>query len=518
MLNQLGYFNGVPADAVRIIFGKVPIYTRVLQIPRVCRDFKNFDLNPEYQRRYEELTFEDHTHLRKAIGKFSEEGFAAFILQIKDSVLLPLIIKVYLSSHYILLQDPIPIVNPITRVDRFDSFAQAYYKYKKSLKQLSKLQVTTAKLLEIKNQFEQPLNQRAQQWGIVMHLPNDNWIWNPPPHTRDIFLRYYHETQGHDRLAMKTYEAIVTYFTEKKVTSLLEKLSELGEQNQIDAQLALAMIYNGTSKLKNEQLAIKWFKRVAESGHVEAQFYLGELFFRANNYPEALRSFRCAAEQGHAPSQAFVGRIFQDGLGVPANPNEAVKWYCLSSEQNNDHGMNNLGWMYENGCGVEKDENETRRLYMRAAIQNNPYAYLNLACIYHSGVGVEKNPELAYRWCYRAAEQNLKSAQNWLGTMLRDGEGTPKNEEEAVNWFRKAANQNVPYSQYYLGQMLETGKGVAQNVQEAANWYRKAAEQGHANAQARLAEMYEEGIGVPKDEQEALKWYRAAAKQQCTIS
>jgi hypothetical protein len=39
------------------------------------------------------------------------------------------------------------------------------------------------------------------------------------------------------------------------------------------------------------------------------------------------------AEQGIAPAQNNLGSMFDNGLGVPQNDKNALKWYRLTAEQ-----------------------------------------------------------------------------------------------------------------------------------------------------------------------------------------
>ena len=38
------------------------------------------------------------------------------------------------------------------------------------------------------------------------------------------------------------------------------------------------------------------------------------------------------AVQGHAPAQASLAALYDDGLGVPKNKAEAMKWYCRAAD------------------------------------------------------------------------------------------------------------------------------------------------------------------------------------------
>ena len=61
------------------------------------------------------------------------------------------------------------------------------------------------------------------------------------------------------------------------------------------------------------------------------------------------------ATQGDANSQYNLGVIYTNGIGVPQDDKEAVKWYLLAAEQGYASAQYNLGLMYNNGEGVPQD-------------------------------------------------------------------------------------------------------------------------------------------------------------------
>jgi hypothetical protein len=53
------------------------------------------------------------------------------------------------------------------------------------------------------------------------------------------------------------------------------------------------------------------------------------------DYATALRLLRPLAEDGNAAAQLDLGIMYSDGLGVPKNPVEGVKWYRFAASQGN---------------------------------------------------------------------------------------------------------------------------------------------------------------------------------------
>ena len=49
--------------------------------------------------------------------------------------------------------------------------------------------------------------------------------------------------------------------------------------------------------------------------------------YQRGDYATALQEWRPLAEQGDADAQTLIGMMYNEGLGVPKNDAEAVKWY-----------------------------------------------------------------------------------------------------------------------------------------------------------------------------------------------
>lgn len=78
----------------------------------------------------------------------------------------------------------------------------------------------------------------------------------------------------------------------------------------------------------------------AEQGDAEAQFALGEYYYRGDedgvqDYEQAVSWYYKAAEQGYASAQYRLGYCYYVGRGVPQNHKRASFWYRKSAEQGN---------------------------------------------------------------------------------------------------------------------------------------------------------------------------------------
>ncbi len=116
------------------------------------------------------------------------------------------------------------------------------------------------------------------------------------------------------------------------------------------------------------------------------------------------------AEAGDAEAQTDLGFMYANGLGVPQDYTEALKWYRKAVAQGYALGQNNLGVMYKKGHGVPKDYTEAVKWYRKAAIQGNARAQNNLGGMYAEGLGVTQDYVQSYAWFQLAAEGGLEKA------------------------------------------------------------------------------------------------------------
>ena len=176
--------------------------------------------------------------------------------------------------------------------------------------------------------------------------------------------------------------------------------------------------------------------------NAEAQYSIGKRYFEEDrNYKKAVKRYRKAAEQGFTDAQFYLGMCYKNGKGVEQDYTEAMKWYHKAAEQGNAGALYNLGLCYETSQGVEQDFAEAVKWYRKAAKLGNADAQYNVGLFYAKGQGVEQDFMEAIKWYRKAAEQGNAAAQNNLGWCYYYGQGVEQNYEEAVKWFNKATEQ-----------------------------------------------------------------------------
>ena len=248
-------------------------------------------------------------------------------------------------------------------------------------------------------------------------------------------------------------------------------------------------------------------------GEIEA-LALGNRYFNEKNYAEAVKYYRKAAELGNVDAQTTLGWMYDQAKGVRRNYAEAAKWYRKAAEQGYAYAQNELGVLYYNGQGVKRNYGEALKWFRKAAGQGNAVSYGWLGTMYYEGQGVKKDYSEALKWFRKAADQGDAVNQVNLGWMYENGQGVRQNNATALKWYRKAAAQGDAEAkrriralsqssaqkskgaghtagqyEYDQGWKYEHGNGVRQDYSKAWEWYRKAAERGNGNASYRMEAM-----------------------------
>lgn len=139
---------------------------------------------------------------------------------------------------------------------------------------------------------------------------------------------------------------------------------------QTDLETAL-----GAYQRDDYDTAYQQFRKLAEQGQPEAQYYTGAMLENAQgvsrDYEEAAQWYRKAADQGNAQAQNALGMLYETGIGVPKNYEKAADWYQKAANQGFAPAQRNLGQLYRQGLGVPQDQTKAAALLQQAAAQGD---------------------------------------------------------------------------------------------------------------------------------------------------
>ena len=136
-----------------------------------------------------------------------------------------------------------------------------------------------------------------------------------------------------------------------------------------------------------------------------ADLYTGAEAYKRGDFTTALREWRPLAKSGHIEAQFQLGVMYERGEGVLRNDAQAVKWYSRAAMRGDADAQNNLGAAYAKGRGVPQNDVQAVKLFRKAAVQGLATAQRNLGIMYSNGDGVRRNKTQALAWLIVAAGQ-----------------------------------------------------------------------------------------------------------------
>ena len=123
--------------------------------------------------------------------------------------------------------------------------------------------------------------------------------------------------------------------------SEIEKLVDAAAEGDAQAQFDLGSTYelgyeSGADTKANVRLAARYYRKAAESGHIEAQMTMAKLCLLGKGVQqdpeEAAQWYLLAAEQGHRPAQLNLAEMYACGRGVEKDLEQSAKWIAKSLE------------------------------------------------------------------------------------------------------------------------------------------------------------------------------------------
>ena len=158
---------------------------------------------------------------------------------------------------------------------------------------------------------------------------------------------------------------------------------------------------------------------------------------------KALEWYRKSAEQGNSDGQYYLAHLYDKGAeGVAKNREQAISWYTKSAEQGDATAQANLGAIYFR-LGSEEEHKKAVEWFRKAAAKGEKAAQFNLGNALLQGKGVKKDEQQAAIWMRKAAEQGLSAAQVQLGEIYYYGLGVERDYVQAWSWFDTASTNDM---------------------------------------------------------------------------
>ncbi|KTD34840.1 TPR repeat protein [Legionella moravica] len=294
------------------------------------------------------------------------------------------------------------------------------------------------------------------------------------------------------------------------------------ETNSIYHYLHLANLHG-----QDSEKAFINYKKAADCGHVDSQYYVAYQYDVKQDYLKALKYYRKAAAQQHESAisriktlQDEAEKLYKQAMGLKCSTQE-VKYFESAAKLGHKNAQYFLASRYARGLYVEKNSSMAMKWYKKSADQGVKDAQFELAELLKKGsIGIPANEIEAVKYYRLASKQGHLEAQKLLlelqlklGIQYFTGKGLPQPDKfKAAVCFVEASVLGSPSAQNYLGIMIEAGSGgLEQNYTMAASLYKSASSQGIISAHFNLADCYEKGLGVKKNVLKAIRLYTKAA-------
>ncbi|SHH94813.1 caspase, EACC1-associated type [Ferrimonas marina] len=181
----------------------------------------------------------------------------------------------------------------------------------------------------------------ALAYGLYLHDSQPSAVTEPPVAKPTPSPT---ATQPDHSAAMK--EAFQAY-QQQRYQEAYRRYQELAAQGNIKAQYNQAMMLNkGQGTEQDVTAAIHLLRPIATDEYPKYQYYLARIYVDHPtldpNYRTTHRLLQSAAAGGNLFAQDLMGTLHRDGLGVPANLDEAQHWYQQAAQQGHRNAMVHL--------------------------------------------------------------------------------------------------------------------------------------------------------------------------------
>ena len=339
---------------------------------------------------------------------------------------------------------------------------------------------------------------------------------------------------------------------EGNAAKAIEYFNKAIERNSNYARVELALCYEtGQGLEKDFAKAFELYAQAAEAGYPFANLKMGYyyedgLIGESKDLVKAFENFKIASDADLAEATYNIGRFYRYSIGIPENPEEAIKNFEAASAQGEGQAMIEMGLVYEYEYGGYEFDAQKAMDYMQGAAEQGysyaqykvgyyhyyglieqdiakgfewfqksyergyPYAALMIGNYYLYNHGGDKEYNKAFEY-YKFAEER-DCMNEGLGICYEFGFGTEENNTEAFKYYNLAAEKENTTAMYRLGLCYKYGTGTTENLAEAYNWFAKAAEEDHRNSMYEKAMMLLEGKAVEQNEVEAVEILKKIAE------
>lgn len=272
--------------------------------------------------------------------------------------------------------------------------------------------------------------------------------------------------------------------------------SKAANKGHINAQIKLALCYEeGRGIVHDKEESMKWYKKAADQGDDDALKKYIKLKYNSKAYEQVIKyrlGVLSTADRGNNDSQFSLGEWFRTYNFHATYREEAFAWYTKAAKNGHVEAMYRLGECYETGFGVYSNITVALDWYKKAARSGCKKACLKLGEDYLFGRNTTKDVAESVKWFKMAGDDISGETFCTIGNAFQVGDSVPIDMAKAIEYYKKAADKGNMVAQYNLGICFENGNGVEKDILIAKYWYEKAFKQGYSKAQPRVARILKE--------------------------
>ncbi len=288
---------------------------------------------------------------------------------------------------------------------------------------------------------------------------------------------------------------------EKNKREAVKWYRELAERKRPNAYYPLAHLLANVLNQQNE--ALRWYLKAADSGHVEAQYEVG-LRFKEGSYgctvdrDKATFYFKKAAIGGHLEGQFSYALCLKESMRVAQDRIDATHFFKMAADRGHIEAQ------YQYAQLKEKDSpQDASRYYKKAADSRHIEAQYRFAMLQEKIA-----PQIAYEYYKKAATKNHKLAQY---ACIRYQLKYQCDLEQCLYFCELLQNEKDFSFQFVLARLLDSGIAGKTDKKTAYSCYEIASKRGHQLALYYMAVLLEQGVEleIERNINLAIEYYRA---------
>ncbi|ESQ76202.1 tetratricopeptide repeat protein [Asticcacaulis sp. AC402] len=182
----------------------------------------------------------------------------------------------------------------------------------------------------------------------------------------------------------------------------IEDVRVAAEAGDAQAQLEMGLRYYHKRDIKDDAVALAWFKKAAAQGLPGAEYEVATMYALGEgtpvDYAQAMIWFRKSVDHGVVKAYLDIGVMYLMGEGVEPDPVEAVRWFRQGAELGDRECQFWLGMTLRDGKGAPQDYVEAMKWLRAAAAQGHAKAAYALGDMIKAGHGTEKDLVVGQAW------------------------------------------------------------------------------------------------------------------------